>query len=85
MIAYIDSYITEVTFLVLLLFFGRGHATIPCSVGRSVGRYVYTSIHHIFEFQAEFALLLLLEFTYMLFYTPPLPEVADETQKRIWR
>ena len=26
-----------------------------------------------------------LEFTYTLFYTPPLPEVADETQKRIWR
>ena len=25
------------------------------------------------------------EFTYTLFYTPPLPEVADETQKRIWR
>ena len=29
--------------------------------------------------------LLLLEFTYTLFYPPPLPEVADETQKRIWR
>ena len=26
-----------------------------------------------------------LEFTYTLFYPPPLPEVADETQKRIWR
>ena len=25
------------------------------------------------------------EFTYTLFYTPPLPEVADVTQKRIWR
>ena len=25
------------------------------------------------------------EFTYTLFYPPPLSEVADETQKRIWR
>ena len=59
MIAYIDSYITEVTFPILLLFFGTGHATKPCSVSWSVGRYVHLSILNIFERRAKFALLLL--------------------------
>ena len=40
-------------------FFSRGHATTPCCVNWSVGQYVRPSVHHIFEFQAIFELLLL--------------------------
>ena len=58
---YTKSHFTNFFLLLNRLIFSRGHATLhlAVSVGRSVGRYVVPSVHHIFEFWAVFVLLLL--------------------------